>query len=132
MGAEFYSYETEYSEDLGEVFENLRIEVFSSGNFRYSEMNPATIQEAQMNAAEDGTASILDLIGVSEQHQIAFLSPLTPVEYISHFGTTMPNLNNVTESLTFSDSIGRLEARAVVIYEYESPSKLFIAGYSAD
>lgn len=132
MGAEAYSYETEYSEDLNAVFEKLKAEVFSSGNFRFSEMNPSSIQEAQMNAEEEGTASILDLVGVSEHHQIGFMSPLSPDEYKSYFGSLTPSLAVVEDSMKFWDSIGRVEARAVVIFEDEIPAQLFVAGYSAD
>jgi hypothetical protein len=132
MGAEPYSYEIEYSEDIKEAMENLKRKVFESGDFRYSEMNPSSIQEALENAMEDGTASILDIFGVSSTHQIGFLSPLSENELNTFFATNKPTLEQIEKSNEFWDSIGRCEARYIVLYEGKIPEKLFIAGYSAD
>ncbi len=132
MGAEPYSYEVECEEDLEFLFRKLQQTVFDSKDFRCNVENPSSIQEVLMNADESGTASILDIFGLSESHQIGHLSPLTEGEKVEYFGTLKPSLDQVKESNKFWDSIGRVEARYLAIYDGESPINIFVAGYSAD
>ncbi len=132
MGAEAYHYQVDVKDDLNSVFLDLRETVFSTGNYRYSGLNPSTISEALENAEEEGTASILDLAGVSENHQMGHLSPLRVDEYESYFNTNNPTLEQIKGSKEFWASIGRFEARSVVAFKEGSPFKLFIAGFSVD
>ena len=132
MGAEPYSYEMDYEGEMEAVFKKLQQSVFVSKEFRSNVENPASIQEVLMNADESGTASILDIFGLSESHQIGHLSPLSEKEAIDYFGTTKPTLDQIKQSNKFWDSIGRVEARYIIIYDGETPVRIFIAGYSAD
>ena len=132
MGAEPYSYEVEYEEELENLFRKLQQSVFESKDFRCNVDNPSSIQEVLMNADESGTASILDIFGLSDSHQIGHLSPLTEEEKSEYFGTLKPSLGQVKNSNKFWDSIGRVEARYVIIYEGDKPVNIFVAGYSAD
>jgi len=132
MGAEPYSYEVEYEEDLEILFRKLQQTVFESKDYRCNIENPSSIQEVLMNADESGTASILDIFGLSESHQIGHLSPLTEKEKTEYFGTLKPSIDQVKKSNLFWDSIGRVEARYLTVYEGETPANIFVAGYSAD
>ena len=132
MGAEPYSYEVEYEDELEAVFRKLQQSVFESKEFRCNVDNPSSIQEVLMNADESGTASILDIFGLSENHQIGHLSPLSEKEKTEYFGTLRLSLNQVKNSNEFWDSIGRVEARYVTVYDGETPVNIFVAGYSAD
>ena len=132
MGAEPYSYEVEYEEDLEILFRKLQQTVFESKDYRCNIENPSSIQEVLMNADKSGTASILDIFGLSESHQIGHLSPLTEKEKTDYFGTLKPSIDQVKKSNLFWDSIGRVEARYLTVYEGETPANIFVAGYSAD
>ena len=66
MGAEPWSYYVPFESSVEAALEKLRQRVFESGEFRGSEMHPATPEEAMENMDADGTASILDIMQVSE------------------------------------------------------------------
>ena len=132
MGADPYQYVVPYQEDIQAALDALRAKVFKSGDYRGSELNPGTPQEALEMTAEEGTASILDILKVSEQPDFCCAAPLTQEELEEYFGTPRPTVEAIEGNEEFWESLNRGMARYVIIYEGEVPTKIFFAGYSFD
>ena len=132
MGAEPWSYFTPYEKSVHAALEKLRDQVFESGNFRGSEMGPATPEEALANSAEEGTASILDIMNVGVTPEICSVCPLSDEDLESYFGTTEPTHEMILENQDFYEPIGRGEGIYITVYKDGRPNEYFFAGYSFD
>src|SRR4051812_4095298 len=90
MGGEPWSYYVPFEESVQAALEKLRQQVFESGEFRGSEMHPDTMEEAFANMGAEGTASILDIMQVSDRPEYCSVCPLADAQLEELFGTTQP------------------------------------------
>ena len=106
--------------------------VFADGEYRGSEDEPASIEEALENMDADGTASILDIDHIAKEPEPMGLTVLAPADARRYFGTERPIRADVERADEFWEDIGRGEAICVVLYNGERPSDLYFAGCSFD
>jgi hypothetical protein len=132
MGGEPWFHVAPYQSDVPAALEALRQRVFAEGEYRGSDAEPATIEEALENMDADGTASILDIDHVATSPEPTGVTVLTPPEAKQYFGTERPTRANVEKADQFWDDIGRGEAVCVVLYNGDRPSELYFAGISFD
>ena len=132
MGGEPWFHVAAYQSDIRVALEALRQRVFTEGEYRGSEEEPATIEEALENMDADGTASILDIDHVADNPEPTGVTVLTAAEAKEYFGTERPTRADVEQADEFWDDIGRGEAVCVVLYSGDRPSELYFAGYSFD
>lgn len=132
MGAEPWNYFTKYDTDIQRALDTLRHEVFESGEFRYAEEEPSSIDEALEIADADGTASILDIMQISPAPDFCCAAPFSARELKTYFGTDRPTRADVEQSEDYWEDLQRGQARFAVVYENERPSELYFAGYSFD
>jgi len=132
MGATPWSYFVAYESDVEAALEKLRTRVFESGEYQGSEMNPASPEEAVANMEADGTASILDMMSVSDSPGMCSICPLRSDKLESLFGTTQPTREMIEANLDYYEDIDRGEGIYIVAYRDGKPSEYFFAGYSFD
>lgn len=132
MGGEPWFHTAPYQRDIPAALEALRQRVFAEGEYRGSEEEPASIEEALENMDADGTASILDIDHVAEEPEPTGLTVLAPADVKRYFGTERPTRADVEQAEDFWEDIGRGEAVCVVLYNGDRPSELYFAGYSFD
>jgi len=132
MGAEAWSYFTPYEPSVESALEKLRDRVFKSGQYRGSEMNPATPMEAMENMEEQGTASILDIMSVSDSPDFCSVCPLQEEQLVQFFGTKQPTRAQIEANHEFYDDIERGQGIYITVYNNGKPSEYFFAGYSFD
>jgi len=132
MGAEPWFHVAPYQSDIPAALETLRQRVFAEGEYRGSDAEPATIEEALENMDADGTASILDIDHVADEPEPTGVTVLAPADAKRYFGTERPGRADVEQADRFWDGIGRGEAVCVVVYDGDRPSELYFAGYSFD
>jgi hypothetical protein len=132
MGAEPWSYFVPFESSVEAALEKLRQSVFQSGEFRGSESKPATPEEAVENMEADGTASILDIIQVSEAPEFCSVSPLPASQLIAFFGTAQPTHEAIEANMDFYEDIERGQGIYIVVYKDGKPDEYFFAGYSFD
>lgn len=140
MGATPWDYFVPYEEDVNAVLEKLRQREFQAGRYQnYSGAKPKTISEALENAAESGTASILDMERIAQEADYSAVAPLSDAELIRCFGTTKPTRqmieDNIAEAYEDNDlyeNISRGQGIYVIAYQNNQPSEIFFGGYSYD
>jgi len=132
MGGERWFHIAPYQSDIPAALEALRQRVFAEGEYRGSNAEPATIEEALENMDADGTASILDIDHVAASPEPTGVTVLTPVEAKQYFGSERPTRADIERADRFWDDIGRGEAVCVVLYSGDRPSELYFAGISFD
>lgn len=132
MGAEPYEYVVDYHEDITQVLERLRNDVFQSGKYRGSEMKPGTPEEALEMMEESGTASILDINRVSDVPDLCCAAPLSSEELQQYFGKEKPTVEAIQKCVRLWDDLERGQARYLVILENDIPAKIMFIGYSFD
>jgi hypothetical protein len=81
---------------------------------------------------EEGSASILDILRLSDTPQIGAACPLSNHTLMAAFGTIHLTRKMVETNQSFADQIGRGEAIYIIVYEHNSPSEIFFMGYSID
>lgn len=98
-----------------------------------------SIDEARAEALEDGTGTILDIIGLSPAPTPLHASPSTHDTLVALFGHSNPDHDEVEEKLlrapktyAFWEEIGRGECRYFLVYANGAPAEVFFAGYSID
>ncbi len=147
MGAEPYWYFEKNDGDVNAALQMLREREFRAG--RYNPVVPfpdfppgptspspgpqhASIDEARMAAAEEGTRSILDLDHVSEFPETCAVAPL-PEELLQDlYSTTQPTRDMVEQNLDFLEDIERGQGVYILLYEEGQPTEILFAGYSFD
>ena len=132
MGGEPWFHVAPYQSDIPAALESLRQRVFAEGEYRGSEDEPASIEEALENMDADGTASILDIDHVADEPEPTGVTLLAAADARRYFGTERPTRADVDQAEDFWEDIGRGEAVCVVLYNGERPSELYFAGYSFD
>ena len=132
MGGEPWFHVAPYQPDIPAALEALRQRVFAEGEYRGSEDEPSSIEEALENMDADGTASILDIDHVADQPEPTGVTVLSPALAKQYFGTERPSRTDVERADQFWEDIGRGEAVCVVLYTGDRPSELYFAGYSFD
>jgi len=132
MGGEPWFHVAPYQSDIPAALEALRQRVFAEGEYRGSDAEPATIEEALENMDADGTASILDIDHVADSPEPTGVTVLTPAEAKRYFGTEQPTRAHIEQADEFWDHIGRGEAVCVVLYSGDRPLELYFAGISFD
>lgn len=147
MGAHPYYYFVKYQPDLDAALQELREREFEAG--RYNPVQPflefpidanspspgaqhISIDEAREDAAEDGTRSILDVEGISEERSFCVAAPLTEEELEEYFGTVHPTREMISNNMDFLENIDRGQCIYIIAYKGDQPSELFFAGYSFD
>ena len=149
MGAEPWSCFVPYQPDIAAALEAAKAQEFAAGRYRVFDPDdpPATIDEACEQAAESGTASVLDMIGVADTpHEevsdmfasgelpshFGMVAPLDPARLRELYRTDRPTRPLVEKNLGFYEWIDRGLGVYVIVYEGETPSEIFFAGYSFD
>src|SRR5437879_5624641 len=119
MGAEPYSYFVPYQSDINSALQQLREREFRAGRYNPAMMFPthggeeaagaqhASIDEARMDAAEDGTRSILDLDHVAKGPEFCAVSPLDEVTLLKLYGTTQATCEQVEADDSFLEHVDR-------------------------
>lgn len=133
MGAEPWEYVVPYEADLEAALSRLREQEFRAGRFRGAEDQPASIEEALEMMDADGTASILDMLRVSDEPDFFAVTPLTPEQCRDYFGSPRPSRAQIESSGgdVFED-IERGHGVCAVVYSDDQPSEWYFAGYSFD
>lgn len=133
MGADTWIYYVPYEEDINNVLKKLKETVFEKGEFTGSEYNPKTIEDAKKNTETyGGTQSILDIKEVSDEIEMASVSPLERDVLIEIYGTGKPTHEMIDENQDFYDLIDRGEAIYIIVYKNNKPTEIMFAGYSFD
>jgi hypothetical protein len=147
MGAHPYYYFVQYQPDLDAALQELREREFQAGrynpvqpflNFPIDANSPSpgaehdSIDEAREDAAEDGTRSILDIEGISEERNFCVAAPLAEEELEEYFGTIHPTREMILKNMDFLENIDRGQCIYIIAYKGDQPSELFFAGYSFD
>jgi hypothetical protein len=132
MGAEPWSYVVPFEPSVEAALEKLRRRVFESGEYRGSEMNPATPMQALEMMEADGTASILDMLSISDSPGICSVCPLGDEQLKSLFGTTQPTREMIESNHDLYQDIDRGQGIYIIAYKDGQPSEYFFAGYSFD
>jgi hypothetical protein len=133
MGAEPYSYTVPYQPDIAKALQDLRKEVFKSGNYRGSEHKPKTIKEAIDNMVADGTASILDIERLSNVIDLGAAAPLEADVVLEMFGTGKPTIELIKEhEHDLYGWVGRGQCIYLISFKDNKPDQIYFAGYSFD
>ena len=132
MGAEPWNSSIAFESSVESALEKLRQRVFAEGDYRGSELDPATPEEALENMEADGTCSILDIVGISDEPEFCAACPLPDEQLKALFGTTQPTKAMVEANQDFYEDIDRGQAIYIVVYENGKPAEYFFAGYSFD
>jgi hypothetical protein len=142
MGAEAWSYFVPYHEDIQVALSDLQRQEFEAGRYRIRdpEHPPATLTEARAQYPESGTGTVLDMLGViNEPHEVDaevpnffMVAPLSPEQLSTLFATEKPTHAMVAACHDFYEWIDRGLGIYIVVYEGDTPSELFFAGYSLD
>ena len=148
MGAEPWSCFVPYEPDIATALEAAKAQEFAAGRYSFEPDDPpATIDEAREQAAESGTASVLDMIGVADAPHadagdwfatsdmpasFCMAAPLSREQLLELYGTERPTRTQVESNTDFYDWIDRGLGIYVIVYEGETPSEIYFAGYSFD
>lgn len=132
MGGTPWSYFVPFEASVDAALEKLRQRVFAAGEFQGSEMNPATPSDAFFNMGAEGTASILDVMSVSDTPDMCTVCPLQPARLTALFGTTQPTREMIDANHDFFEDIERGQGIYIVAYKDGKPDEYFFAGYSFD
>jgi hypothetical protein len=132
MGAQPWSYYVTYEPNVRDALHKLRQRVFESGEYRGSEMNPPTPEDALINMEADGTGSILDIMSVSDTPDFSSVCPLAEEKLVELYGTTQPTHEMIDANMEFYEDIERGQGIYIVVYKDGKPDEYFFAGYSFD
>lgn len=142
MGAEPWVCSVAYQPDILAALEAARAQEFAAGRYNILDEShpPSTIEEAVEQAAESGTASVLDMIGVVETpHEIdaesphyCMVAPLSPEQLQELYGTDKPTKAQIDGQVGFFDWIDRGLGVYLIAYDGETPKEIVFAGYSFD
>ncbi len=132
MGAEPYEYTVPYEPDIQSALDKLRLRVFESKEFNGAEFDPPTPEAALELTEADGTRSILDISGISDEPEFCCACPLSPEQLEEYFGTRKPTEALVRNHAEFWEDIERGMARYVILYDGDEPKGIYFAGYSFD
>ena len=123
-----------YQVNIQQALEDLRRRAsFAAKEFRGSELNPSTPEEAVETMDEEGTASILDITTVAPKAEYFAVCPLTNEQLEEYFGTTQPTRQDIEQNIEdFFEEIERGQGVYIIAYQHGQPSEIFFGGYSFD
>jgi hypothetical protein len=147
MGAEPYWYVVEYKPDINKALQELRGQEFQAG--RYNPVIPfpafpigphspapgarhATMADAFKASGADGTRSILDLVGISDEPDFGAAAPLSDEVLQELFGTTRPTRAMVQANHDLWELLDRGQGIYIILYKHDQPDAIYFAGYSYD
>jgi hypothetical protein len=147
MGAHPYWYVVDYKSDVEAALQELRNREFRAG--RYNPVTPfprfpigpkspspgaqhATMAEAFDDADADGTRSIIDLERVSDEPEYGAVTALGDDVLQDLFGTNKPTRAMVEQSDVLWEDLERGQGVYILLYENDTPSEIYFAGYSFD
>ena len=98
---------------------------------------PSSIAELFEWNMESGTHSILDMTkGIANAPEFGAVSPLTEAQLITAFGTTQPTHARVgawaEPGTPLIELRRRWEGLYLIVYDGDSPTELYFAGFSGD
>lgn len=147
MGAHFYYYFVPYQPNIEAALEALRQQEFRAGRynpvmrfvpFPITPASPApgpqhdSPDDAFVDAGEEGTRSILDILYIAEEPEFGAAAPV-PANYLAKlYGTPRPTRAQVESNMDFAENIERGEAIYITTYEDDEPTEILFAGYSCD
>jgi hypothetical protein len=154
MGTQAWFYVIPYEKNLQGALDKLREREFRAGRYfpaswelkfsldecptphvPTSESMPAhaSIETAREAAAEDGTKSILDVDRISEVADWGAASPVDDDIMESCFGSATPQRQTLRDGFPcLLESLGRGEARYLLLYEQGGPTAIAFVGLSYD
>lgn len=155
MGAEPWFYFTDYRSDISVALNELRQREFQSGRYYPAITSPSSaifsnfpgrgpkhksIEEAVAAASANGTRSILDIKRIANEPDSGAVCCLPQQRLIDLFGTEKPSQEMIMKNLIAGfkngsdlfEKIDRGQGIYLIVYQNESPSKVFFAGYSYD
>jgi hypothetical protein len=91
-----------------------------------------SIEAATKAAGADGTRSILDISRIGKSPADGLAAPVPAARLRECFGTERPTRAMVERADELFDSIDRGQCIYIVVYDGETPTELFFAGYSYD
>lgn len=138
MGASGWKYYVPYQADIGQALQDLRNEVFRSGQYYklHPDRQPATIEELLEMNGDEGTHSIMDIFMVAPGPDYGVAAPLSPDELIQYFKTARPTHADVENNPAAVDDIqtsrGRWIGTYIITYDGDAPSEILFFGHSGD
>lgn len=98
---------------------------------------PTTLEEAiqlvRAIEAEEGTGSILDMEGISDQPDYFMITPLTDAELFALFGMPQPDHDMVMAAMhQITGYRASAQGTCLVIYRDGQPDEIFFGGFSGD
>jgi hypothetical protein len=145
MGAHPWSCTVPYQADINAALAAARAQEFAAGRYSISDPDhpPATIEEAREEADADGTGSVLDMLGVIDvPHEVedeqylgtdyGMVAPLSRERLLALYGTEKPGRSAVVDGHEIYEWLDRGIGSYVVIYDGETPTEIYFAGYSYD
>lgn len=156
MGASGWEYVVPYQQDLGAALDELRREVFASGDYlkpsfygdRFADLpEPESVDDFVKQEqywefmGTSGTHSIIDILTVVsvdfKGEEYGTVRPLSDNEYVELFGVAQPShaeYAQVAGSEPLDDYItgGRWTGRAAVLWADGTPAEIVFWGYSGD
>lgn len=145
MGAEPWECFTPYQSDLKKALRETREREFQAGRYNGGgDSGPLhdSIEEAMEDADADGTGSILDIEEISSvpdnglEPDCGIAYPFTDQRILELYGTNKPSREMIKSNKRALNEIyrgiGRGSAIYIVLYDGESPTEIFFAGYSYD
>jgi hypothetical protein len=156
LGANPWSYWVPYREDIEGALLELKQREFAAGRYHKPwgfTGTHATIEEAAAADENNGTRSILDMIGVSDvprnpdhivgsdefqlfdfegDPMFGLVAPLDPEQIVDLFGTERPSRAMIEANEEYYGLIDRGLGIYIIAYDGDEPSEIFFAGYSFD
>jgi hypothetical protein len=142
-----YWYLVPYDEDVQAALDELRMREFECGRYnpvmprldfiepgfsrQYRKAQHDSIEDAIMDAGEEGTRSILDIHTVEERANFGIAAPFPKAAYMELYGTERPREKAVRANKEFLRWAAPAQCTYLVIYdEQDQPKHLLFAGRS--
>jgi hypothetical protein len=141
-----YWYLVPFAEDVQEALDALREREFEAGRYnpvmpkidfvepgfsrQYRKAQHDSIEDAIMDAGEEGTRSILDIHTVAERADFGVAAPFPRAAYMELYRTTEPEMKEVRANKEFLRWAAPAQCVYIVIYEQKQPTHIVFAGRS--
>jgi hypothetical protein len=150
MGASGWEYLVPYQADLQAALDDLRRQVFHSGDYispvTWGLTAPKSVEALAQQKyywqfmGENGTHSIIDVLNVVPyemgEQELRTVCAFTDEEYEDYFGSTRPthaDWDRFRGDPLFDEYVaGRWTGRAMVLWADDAPSEIAFWGYSGD
>lgn len=138
MAGTFWDYFVPYQEDVDKALQDLRDQVFRTGQYkRWPSVRGTTIEEVVAESGYSGTHSILDIERVSAFPALQAVSPLSAKRLQEVFGTDKPTRQMVMiEDMIEDDELEELnpcyQGIYIIVYNHGKPDQICFVGSSGD